>query len=92
VPRRVHRTLEQKGSGKPDGCALFFRAGVFATLDIARVEYVDGPAGQAHSAHRAQLVMLQHAHRTLGIAHTHLKWDQRGHAGPAGMPPLDRLG
>lgn len=63
----------KKARGKPDGCAMFFRTQVFAALDIARVEYLDGAEGHAHSGHIAQLVLLQHAHRTLGIANTHLR-------------------
>jgi mRNA deadenylase 3'-5' endonuclease subunit Ccr4 len=64
-----------KGRGRPDGCATFFRTAMFTLVEATPVEYRDAPDGRAESGHVAQLVRLQHARRTLGVANTHLKWD-----------------
>jgi mRNA deadenylase 3'-5' endonuclease subunit Ccr4 len=64
-----------KAQGRPDGCATFFRTAVFTFIEATRVEYRDAPDARADSGHVAQLVRLQHARRTLGVANTHLKWD-----------------
>ena len=68
----------QKAQGKPDGCAVFFQAGSWAPLDIRRLAYQDETENQSRSGHIAQLLTLQQAHRILGIANTHLKWDPPG--------------
>lgn len=65
----------KKGQGKPDGCALFYRQDVFAPLQLIRVDYLDGGEGHGNSGHIAQIALLKHAGRLLGVAHTHLKWD-----------------
>lgn len=77
-PLGYHGELAMKGGGKPDGCATFFRTDAFALREILRIDYLDGIDGQAHSGHVAQVVFLKQAHRTLGIANTHLKWDPSG--------------
>jgi mRNA deadenylase 3'-5' endonuclease subunit Ccr4 len=60
----------EKRTGKPDGCATFWRAG-WSVCDSWRLEYRDGDAG-----HVALVVLLEDsAGRILGTANTHLKWD-----------------
>ncbi len=61
-----------KGSGKPDGCATFWRSAVFALRRSERLAYADG------SDHIAQLTSLEHAGRVIGLANTHLKWAPPG--------------
>lgn len=68
----------QKASGKPDGCATFYRMAVFTLLKTVRIEYADGPEGHEPSGHAAQLLVLQHGEHRLGVANTHLKWDPPG--------------
>jgi CCR4-NOT transcription complex subunit 6 len=68
---------EWKGRGKPDGCATFFRASVFALRHRARLEYQDREKGpDSHSGHVALLLALEHESRLLGVANTHLRWDR----------------
>src|SRR5689334_15445529 len=38
---------EKKGGGKPDGCAVLFREGVFALRERQRLDYRDGERGAA---------------------------------------------
>ncbi len=64
-----------KAGNKPDGCATFWHEDQFALLADQRLEYADGGAGRAASGHVAQLTVLGHEGRRLGIANTHLKWD-----------------
>jgi protein angel len=70
---------EFKGRGKPDGCATFFRTGVFALQKAERLEYRDDEKGPGrHSGFVALLLALGHAGRRLGVANTHLRWDRPG--------------
>jgi mRNA deadenylase 3'-5' endonuclease subunit Ccr4 len=62
---------EKKGSGRPDGCATFFRKGVFTRRSVERLAYRD--KGQGHVA---LLTILEHAGRGLGVANTHIRWDK----------------
>jgi mRNA deadenylase 3'-5' endonuclease subunit Ccr4 len=57
--------LAKKGGGRPDGCALFFRADVFKLLEVQRIEYPEGTDGQANSGH---------ALRKAGFEFTHHAW------------------
>src|SRR5262249_13117158 len=59
----------EKKRGKPDGCATFFRRGVFAPHGVKRLEYRDTPQ-------LAGLLSLEPAGRLLGVANTHLRWDR----------------
>ncbi|HYT94829.1 MAG TPA: endonuclease/exonuclease/phosphatase family protein [Gemmataceae bacterium] len=70
---------ERQGQGKPDGCAVFFREGLFTLREVQRRDYHDverGPAGD--SGHIALLLCLEHEGRLLGVANTHLRWDKPG--------------
>jgi mRNA deadenylase 3'-5' endonuclease subunit Ccr4 len=70
---------ECKDRGKPDGCATFFRTGVFALRKALRLEYRDNEKGSGrHSGFIALLLALQHQGRLLGVANTHLRWDRPG--------------
>jgi mRNA deadenylase 3'-5' endonuclease subunit Ccr4 len=66
---------EQKGRGRPDGCATFFRTNAFALRLSHRLEYRDREAGaNSHSGHVALLLALEHDGQLLGIANTHVRW------------------
>jgi mRNA deadenylase 3'-5' endonuclease subunit Ccr4 len=68
---------EQKGRGKPDGCATFFRQGTFGLNQARRLEYRDRERGPAdHSGHIALLLALERDGRSLGIANTHVRWQK----------------
>jgi mRNA deadenylase 3'-5' endonuclease subunit Ccr4 len=70
---------EMKGGHRPDGCAVFFRRGVFTLRGTQRLEYHDGERGpDGHSGHIALLLGLEHEGRLLGVADTHLRWDRPG--------------
>lgn len=62
---------------KPDGCAVFFRVGLFQLVESRRIVYRDG------SGHVAQLVTFEHDGRRIAIVNTHLKWDP--HDTPAAL-------
>lgn len=66
-----------KGQSRPDGCATFFRAGLFTLVASHRLAYADGDGG-AGSGHIAQLLTLEQQGHRLAIANTHLKWDPPG--------------
>ena len=68
--------LAKKGGRKPDGCALFFRTEMFFLHESVRIEYRDAMDGQPNSGHVVQVAVLKQGNRALGIANTHLKWDQ----------------
>jgi mRNA deadenylase 3'-5' endonuclease subunit Ccr4 len=67
-------THAMKGGNRPDGCATFFRSNCVTLLSDRRMAYDDGGGGSA-SGHIAQLLLVEHEGRRLGIANTHLKWD-----------------
>jgi mRNA deadenylase 3'-5' endonuclease subunit Ccr4 len=71
-PLGYEGSFERKGGGRPDGCATFFRDGVFAPRDVRRLDYRDG------SRHVALLLWLEHRGHLLGVANTHVRWDQPG--------------
>ena len=78
--------LMLKGGRRPDGCALFHRAGRFDLLRSARLEYRENLAGTVSSGHVAQFATYSDGARVLGVANTHLKWD------PPETPPDQRHG
>ena len=67
-----------KGQRRPDGCATFLRTEAFAPAEFLRLAYRDGQGGGPPSGHVAQLAVVQHGGRSLGVANTHLKWDPPG--------------
>lgn len=75
APRGYAGTLARKARRRPDGCATFFRREVFAPIEVARLPYRDG---DPPSGHVAQIAVLQHDGRRLGVANTHLRWDPPG--------------
>jgi endonuclease/exonuclease/phosphatase family metal-dependent hydrolase len=66
---------EQKGRGKPDGCATFLRASSFTV----RREYRDRePGATVDAGHIALLLALEHGGHLIGVANTHVRWDGPG--------------
>ena len=65
----------RKTGAKPDGCATFARASSAHWIRISPLIYDDASPDQPASGHVAQIVVVTVAHRRLGIANTHLKWD-----------------
>ena len=65
----------EKGLGKPDGCATFYRSDVFAESRVKRLEYCDASLENDASGHVALLLTLEYERGPLLIANTHLKWD-----------------
>jgi mRNA deadenylase 3'-5' endonuclease subunit Ccr4 len=70
--------FEKKGQGRPDGCATFFRQGLFTLRGAQRLEYHDRGAGPDDSGHVALLLALENEGRLLGMANTHVRWDRPG--------------
>ena len=68
--------LALKARDKPDGCAAFFRSGVVVEVRSLRLVYADAHEDQPQSGHVAQILVLKVEGRVLGVANTHLKWDQ----------------
>jgi nocturnin len=70
---------EQKGRGRPDGCATFFRTAAFALRRTQRLEYHDREGGpDEHSGSVALLAALERDGHTLGVASAHVKWAAPG--------------
>lgn len=65
----------RKQGRQPEGCATFYRQGIFGFLAGDVVAYADGTEGTAASGHIALCLLLRQAGRTLGIANTHLTWE-----------------
>jgi len=71
--------FEQKGHGKPDGCATFTRRTMFTVRQTQRLEYRDRENGsEKHSGHVALLVAVEREGHVLGIANTHIRWSKPG--------------
>jgi mRNA deadenylase 3'-5' endonuclease subunit Ccr4 len=68
----------QKGEGKPDGCATFFRTDAFELLSVRTLLYADGRGREGETGHIALVAALNHAAGPLAVANTHLKWDPPG--------------
>jgi len=66
----------RKLAGRPEGLAIFYRRVFFEWISARNVAYADG-AGVAHdTGYIAQLALLRHGDKTLGVINTHLTWDQ----------------
>jgi len=76
-PEGYEGLYARKAHRRPDGCATFFRTARFTLTGERRIVYADGNGGR-DSGHIAQLLLLEHDGRRLGILNTHLKWDQPG--------------
>jgi len=75
-----------KQASRPDGCAMFYRREIFEILEARVLAYADGDRTAADSGYVAQIALLRHTGRVLGIANTHLLWD------PPATPQHDRRG
>lgn len=64
--------------GKPDGCATLVRTGTLAVESFREIAYSDGGADRPDSGHVALLAVVSASGTRIGIANTHLKWDDPG--------------
>jgi mRNA deadenylase 3'-5' endonuclease subunit Ccr4 len=72
----VGRFLQKRG--KPDGCATFVRTGTLELESFQEIAYADGAPDRPDSGHVALLAVVRAPGRRIGIANTHLKWDDPG--------------
>lgn len=78
-PLGYARLYEQKGRGRPDGCAPFYRTAAFTAKRTRRFEYHDSEGGpDEHSGSVALLAALEWDGHALGVASTHVKWAAPG--------------
>ncbi|MEP7123447.1 MAG: endonuclease/exonuclease/phosphatase family protein [Byssovorax sp.] len=63
---------------KPDGCATFVRRAALAIESFQEMAYPDGAPDRADSGHVALLSVLHASGQRIGVANTHLKWDDPG--------------
>jgi mRNA deadenylase 3'-5' endonuclease subunit Ccr4 len=66
----------QKGQGRPDGCASFFRPASLAYHGHELLYYQDQASGAAPSGHLALLVDFTLEGRILRVVNTHVRWDK----------------
>ncbi|MBA4186647.1 MAG: hypothetical protein C0467_01375 [Planctomycetaceae bacterium] len=79
--------FEQKGRGRPDGCATFARNEYFRLVRSRRLEFRDRESTNAEdSGHIGLLLIVQHEGHTLGIANTHIRWS------PPNTPREEQVG
>ena len=64
----------RKNSGRPDGCALFFRRESFTLIDSRVLAYADG-GGSADSGDIALICRFRSAEAVICVVNTHLTWD-----------------
>lgn len=77
-PRGYGGRFARKGHGKPDGCATFVKLAAFVQSEMRVLNYADGAEDRPDSGHVAEMNVLVHGGRLLGVANTHLKWDRPG--------------
>ncbi|MGZ9174677.1 MAG: endonuclease/exonuclease/phosphatase family protein, partial [Candidatus Binatia bacterium] len=65
----------RKLAGRPEGLAVFYRRTCFDWGSARVIPYADGAGVAADSGYVAQLVLLRHAEKILGVLNTHLTWD-----------------
>lgn len=65
----------RKLAGRPEGLAVFYRRTSFDWITTRVIPYNDGAGVAADSGYVAQLVLLRHAEKILGVINTHLTWD-----------------
>jgi len=71
--------FEQKGQGRPDGCATFIRSNLFAVRQLQRLEYCDREnSPERNSGYVALLLALESDGHMLGVANTHIRWNKPG--------------
>lgn len=76
----------QKGQGRPDGCATFFRQPGPRFISSETVYYHDGLGGDPDSGHLALLCSFESEWGVIKVANTHLRWDKEG------KPPEAHIG
>jgi mRNA deadenylase 3'-5' endonuclease subunit Ccr4 len=64
----------RKQSGKPDGCATFYRHDVFDLVDANIISYADGHGVESDSGNIALVAVLSGSGDIIGIINTHLTW------------------
>jgi mRNA deadenylase 3'-5' endonuclease subunit Ccr4 len=77
-PRNYAQRYARRTGGQPDGCATFFRYGVFGCSEEQLISFADGDNGQADTGNIALVTILGSADRRIGIINTHLTWDPPG--------------
>jgi mRNA deadenylase 3'-5' endonuclease subunit Ccr4 len=75
----------QKGRGRPDGCATFFKQGLrFAGSET--IHYHDRLGAEPDSGHLALLANFTSERGVISMVNTHLRWDK------ADKPPEEHIG
>lgn len=75
----------RKSSGKPDGCAVFYRQDVFDLIDVRVIVYAYEPGKTADFGNMALVILFESVCGRIGIVNTHLTWDP-----PDTAPELQR--
>jgi mRNA deadenylase 3'-5' endonuclease subunit Ccr4 len=65
----------RKRAGSVDGCATFYRQGVFELVDANIIAYSDGAGAGDDSGHIALVAVLRRGGDAVGVINTHLLWD-----------------
>ena len=65
----------RKRAGKVDGCATFYRQGVFELVDANIIAYADGQGAEGDSGNIALVAVLRSDVGSIGVINTHLTWD-----------------
>jgi CCR4-NOT transcription complex subunit 6 len=65
----------RKRAGKVDGCATFYRQGLFELVDANIILYADGHGAEADSGNIALVAVLRSNAGSIGVINTHLTWD-----------------
>ena len=76
----------KKGSGKPDGCAVFFREAGLRFAGADALYYNDGRRDVPDSGHLALIASFESERGVIRVANTHLKWGQDD------KPPEEHIG
>jgi mRNA deadenylase 3'-5' endonuclease subunit Ccr4 len=76
----------RKGSGKPDGCAMFFRQAGLRFAGADTLYYHDGRPDFPDSGHLALIVSFERQGSVIRVANTHLEWGQDN------KPPEEHVG
>jgi mRNA deadenylase 3'-5' endonuclease subunit Ccr4 len=65
----------RKYAGRPEGCAIFYRANEFDLLSVRVIPYADGAGIATDTGHIALTALFQSTGGILGVINTHLTWD-----------------
>ncbi len=66
----------KKGSGRPDGCAIFFKPDELRFAGSETIYYSDSPGGATSSGHLALILSFERECGIIRVANTHLRWGQ----------------